>query len=488
MSSKKDRIITVDGISYSLDTGKTIADEKKPAERPKVSVANQDAQRANVLDLRHFAPEPPEPSGARGNSNTPRQDRVHDIGGTVRSKNVEQDDGAQAEITKASVESDAEVSVPSDPGSSRHSTDVHFFHRVIVAPFTEKTDRYVVQGFLLSSMISPLFWLLALTPGIIVRLAGVQQYSVNDLLTQTRLLLDPANYYRIGLSAGLLIVLSAASILALYLVRSVARATRLRMIDHRPVRSKLLYAQAMSKSWRAYANWLLNLVLLAIMMALVAYGSEWLMRGGLPLIEANSTLAAIIILIVAIKIFSLIALRWSFSTTMVAATNKSLWFVQGNSWRLAFIGFAKNILSVLWFILVSAITGGLIGLISWAEISYLGSSQYKYMQVGMFVVGAVLMLAVLVAYRIWKNNFLASLYYSVVSSRGKAAMSSYLSLEKPAKKGYAPFVILASMAAVVALVSCVIIYLGHDKASGYMGQLREQVPASFEIKIPRPTK
>lgn len=56
MTEKKDRIITVDGIGYSLDTGKAVGPAQAKSQ-PAESAPSSDKS-SNTLDLRHFAPTP----------------------------------------------------------------------------------------------------------------------------------------------------------------------------------------------------------------------------------------------------------------------------------------------------------------------------------------------------------------------------------------------------------------------------------------------
>lgn len=497
MSSKKDRIITVDGISYSLDTGKTVVAKRSLDEHVVESVAQKNesvesASKGNVLDLRHFAPEPP------------KGDTVDPVTKPLPASNeasagtVLPDRTKTAAVDHASVANSGESTLASDnsiepsrhqpaKASPRRLAARGFFSHVMVAPFARRPNRYVVQGFLLSSMISPLYWFLALTPALFVRLVGVQQHNISDLLTQARSVLEANNYYKIAFLLGLFLILSLSSLLVSYLVRVVARTVQLRLLDHRPVAIGLLYRQAMNKSGRALLNWFLNLLLVVIISASLGGLIWWLVHSGQAVVVSNLSLVMSIVVVVWIVMMVLLLMRWTLSLTMIGASSKSVWFVQGHSLKLAFGSFIKSLLSGLWLAVISLVTLLAVGMISWAEVIYLNATQHKYAQVIIFVTGAILILVALVIYRIWKNIFIACFYHFLASIRGKAAMSSYLSLEKPAGGGITPFVLLSIVSLVLVVGYGTAAYFGHDKVAGYTDSLRNKVPASLELKIPRPT-
>lgn len=335
-------------------------------------------------------------------------------------------------------------------------------------------------------MISPQFWALALLPGLVVRIIKVQHYTVADLLGQVRLELAPTNYFRLAAIVATILVISLISALVAYLVRMVARATRLRELDNRSISINLLYRQAMNKSWRALITWLLNILLWLAVSALASYTIWWLVRSQNSLII--STLSAILPFVIALwlSVLVVLAMRLPIAQTMIAATDQSVWYVQAHSMRLAFGSFVKNILSALWFVVVSLLFTSLLGLVAWAGVTYLSSSKYLYMQIGLFVVGAVLTLAILVMYRIWCNMFLAGHYYSLVSTRGRVAMSSYLSPVKPVKTTLTPFIVLTGLLFVIVIGYGVTIFTLRTPAIGLMSRLYDKVPAQLEFKIPKP--
>lgn len=497
MPQKKDRIITVDGVGYSLDTGKSVGASSKPAAPVKAS--DEPVKSANTLDLRHFSLEPSDSSidSAAPKINDakslakPRLD-IAGSGKQVKKEPLEPST-VRTPKTDEKIEEDSQLRQSAEPVASSAKEShrkVHsgYFKKVMVLPFTERVDRYVVQAILLSTMISPYFWLLALSPGLAVRLLNTQKYTLTDLLGRVRAGLAPGNYYTLAVMVGIFLALSLVSLLISCLVRMVARATKLRMIDRRSVSQKLLYRQAANKSLRSLCNWLLN----AITVGLVALGSTclvwWLIASRESII--SSSLPAILPLtgIVLAVVMVLLAMHWPLSQTMIAATDKSVWFVQWHSFKLTFGSAAKNLLSAVMLGLVSLVAGALLGLIGWAEVTYLVSSSYLYMQIGLFVLGAILMLTVLVAYRIWWNMFLASHYHVLASSRGKVAMSNYLSLEKPAKTSLTPFIVTTVMAVIILAGYWVAAYSYQDVATAAMKKVYNRIPASLEIKIPKPTK
>lgn len=485
MPQKKDRIITVDGVGYSLDTGRSVSTTPKTSDSHS-DVASDQVKAVNTLDLRHFSPEPVASPTVRRNQNT-------ETGVKTQIDLRDKPPRARQETSELDVSQERANSHPANQAlestrAGHRKVQSDYFKKVFVLPFTQRVDRYVVQGILLSTMISPYFWFLALTPGLVVKLINTQRYTLTDLLTLVRNGFVPVNYYPFVIILGAFLALSLVSLLVSYLVLVVARATKLRAIDHRSVSPRLLYRQAANKSLRSLGNWLLNTVVVCLVFTVSTWLVWWLIVSHQPIISSSLSAILPIVIITLALILIIFMMRWPISQTMIAATDKSTWFIQVHSLRLAFGSGGKNILSAAMLTLMSLVTWSIIALIGWAEVAYLVSSPYLYMQVGLFVLGAILILIILVCYRIWKNMFLASHYHILASIRGKVAMSNYLSLERPAKISLVPFIITASIVGVVLVGYVVAGYIYQDNVTAAMKKVHDRVPATLEIRIPKPTK
>ncbi len=481
--SNKDRIITVDGVGYNLDTGKSVGTSQKSS-KPADSKASP-SKSTNLLDLRHFAPEPDGAAEIRDDvvdekTVKPKVDVV-----AKDSLAVAGDDSIDSKSISQSREPSRDHLHSSAPSTGKRKVKSGFFNKVFILPFTERVDRYVVQGFLLSTMISPYFWFLALAPGIVVKLLSSQKYAINDLLFQLRSVLAPANYYKLTILSGVFLALCLVSLLVSYLVRIVARATKLRAIDHRSVSPRLLYRQAMNKSLRSLVNWLLNATAFCLVLSALGMLTRWLILSNQSIVTSWLSTLLSIASIVVLLVLMIYMMIWQISQTMIAATDKNIWSVQGHSYRLVFGSLPKNITSAILLWVVSLVVVFLLGLVGWAEVTYLSSTPYLYMKIGIFVLGAILILAILVCFRIWKNMLLARLYHVLATIRGKVAMSGYLSLEKPAKTGLAPFLIVSIAVSIILLGYSYAAYSYKGVATNQMERVHSRIPASLEIKIPK---
>lgn len=382
------RVITVDGIRYSLDSGDTVNSAKRLASAPRsrmlpkrtstktkaVRVAEKPLPKAVSITAHHQAVMHPDPKLAAAQALHPHN-----------------------------------VSHPALPLQQR-STDfgrkrMSAWRDVIIPSVTDGRDSISVWASLGIVLLSPLSWLAIFIPAAFIFITRLQDRPVDELYRMvTNWLLNTTST-----QAAIYIGLVAAAAGAIWIVRHlclmVAYALASRTIDNRPVSARTVWWQAAGKLWRLvwvalFETLIFTTVSLLIVSALRAslqartvLATQW----GLLF---NITILFAIVFVVAISIYR------PLSRVMLALTNRPAGMIVSRCFGLLVRNWLPALgLGLVW-LLVAGLTAVLVSAMSWATLAY-GLLQITTLlgRLLLLAVAGLIIMLLLMIFTIWSVDF-----------------------------------------------------------------------------------
>lgn len=382
------RIVTVDGIRYSLDTGDSLG---RPQHRP---LQPRTSRRLGQGSRTHAAR-----PGER-----PLPKAVH-----VTSHNqavMHPDPRLQA----AQVLHPHNVSHPTLPLQQRSESEGHgrgsLWQDVVRASFTDSRDGVGIWAAFGIVLLSPLTWLAVIIPALLIFLSQLQDRPLSETYGVTVKWLEKTSFGELTVYFGIIAALLGAIWFIRHMCLSVSYGLASRRADNRPVSAGVLWWQAAGKVWR--------LVWVALFEILVAsgviLGLSAALRASLSAASAESgapwSLVVNILIVVSALFLLVLAIHRPLTRVMLSLTNRSTGSVIVRSFGLIF----RNVLpafamGMLWLVLVG-FTGLLVAAVSWATLAY-GILQITTSlgRLLLLAISSALVMSLLMAFTIWSVDF-----------------------------------------------------------------------------------
>lgn len=513
----KKRIINVDGVRYSLDTGKPIVadkvhrptvptpshetEEKSAAEEPVIHTPKKPVRR-----LSHF-----DGISARPKSASPTKLEVPEaktkITPTVAEKDADESPKDKPPVKSPSTDSMAHMPKTSRKSASKKDADdsigvshptlpmptaeqpsrrtstpaIHvFFH-----PFVQRVDTRTVMVALGRVLMSWRFWLAVVAPFVVFFFYRLTTMTPNQILALAHRVLNALPYQTIlviGLAGLLLISLS-------YYIGSQAAqiisALKLKQIDHRLSSARYYYAQSDAKLFRTLGSRLIHLLLfwgsLIGLSALIYYLNSL----NQVYFETVKLPVLIIIGLIGLVWLLLLGMRWPLSRNVLAATDQTLGSVESKSFSLVFGNFFKALGIASFWSFISLLFLGTVGAIIWSLSMYLINDLSIGIKLGLAGIGICLLGFLFTVYTIWSMVFWASSYRVLIKLGHKQHLSDYLQIENPSKKGKLMLSLLIVLVFAGLIALGVVGYLYQDTAVAAAKSLAHKLPDSLNNLVPR---
>lgn len=510
----KKRIISVDGVRYSLDTGKPIVadkvhrpivptpshetDEKITAEEPVIREPKRSAR------LTHFDSLSARPKSNRTTKLEPPPSESKPISTKVDPKPIEIVDqpslkspnpDSTVRVSKIARKTEAKKDTgdavglshptlpmpPAELSPRRISTPaIHvFFH-----PFIQRVDRRIVILALGRVLWSWRFWLSVATPFVAFFIYRLTTMTPNQILALVHRLLNALPYQTmlaIGLTALLLVSLS-------YYFGSqtsqIISALKLKQIDHRLSSARYYYAQCDAKLFRTLSSRTIHLLLFWGSFFGIAVMIYYLYGINQVYFETVKLPVLIIIGQIGLIWLLLLGMRWPMSRNILAATDQPLGSVESKSFSLVFGNFFKALGIVAFWSLISLLFLGAVGAIIWSLSTYLINDLSIIIKLMLAGVGICLLGFLFTVYTIWSMVFWASSYRVLIKLGHKQHLSDYLQIENPSKKGKLMLGFLFGLIFAWLIALGIIGYHYQDMAVATAKNLAHKLPDSLNNLVP----
>lgn len=373
------RTVTVDGLRYSLDTGEKIGRAASPHRAvPKTSVAKA----AHVV-----------------------------IGQRPLPKAIHVTQHHQA------------IMHPKPPPSrptlvqtaSHRKRGRGFWYQVVWRSINYPHDRQATQTILVATLISPLFWLLAISPWLVttwlaannIHESRLGQYSLDIIRAMTL----P------GIFGSVLVLVFAVS--SIWVVRHicliVSYTLNVRNIDHRPAHLSHVWQQSFAKIGRYCRLALLDLLLCGGGLVLAWLVCLTMTPDAQQTPIAWDHLGINIAIVLTVMFLILLAIHRPLARVMLAVTNQSASRSFGRSYDLIQRSRGRAVLAGLVWVTIALITASLIGAVIIATVNYgiFAVSSRLLARVGLAIGGATLIYTLSSLFTIWSQSFWALTYHYI---------------------------------------------------------------------------
>ncbi|MBP9827040.1 hypothetical protein KBC99_01005, partial [Candidatus Saccharibacteria bacterium] len=433
------RQVIVDGIRFSLDTGKPIA--------PVSLASTVKIKRLTTLDKlknrRHRAQVPEKPLPKAVQLTTHHQAIMH----------------PDPNLKSAELLHPHHVSHPSLPLPTRRQHNQPEYRTIwksIIKPtLLNPPDSRTVKAGIIATLFSPFIWILAALPVVFILAIDIPERPIGSLYQAS-----VSAVLRVNPSSLLIILsLSALAGCAVWLIRHllllVSYGIHIRRIDHRLASGRQLLWLASSKVMRFIGLALTDLVInLAIIIGGVYAITKIILAHG-PL---ESMLVNLVILFIGIFLW-LMATERPLSRVMLAATDQPLSSLVTKSFGLIIFSRGRALASgLVWLLIAGVHAAALVGIV-WASSAY-GLLQVTSVlgRIILLLLSSSLILVVASIFTIWSHDFWSHVYHDLAHRSHHHDISSLITGSNLTKSRKRIIVSLASLGAILLIMIGLSIY------------------------------
>lgn len=449
----KKRVVTVDGLRYSLETGHQVGRGVRPP----------------ALSPR------PKPGASQGHVV---------LGERPLPKAVELNDRRQAVMHPNHDRVMAEIMHPEPVIEPTRLTRTHrrsFFRQVVVHSFHRPHDRRATNAVLLATILSPGYWLLLALPWIISSWFFVINQPTTRWYGYLYAFIQELSFIKLAIGTVVLV----AGLTVVWMVRHALLlmnyTLNLRHIDHRQVHSQQVWRQSLSKIGKfasvAVVDSLLSATLLVVsMLSIVSISRSQVGFAAWQSLTINAVLLLTAILLV------FMAIHRPLGRVMLAATNQPLSFIVARSYGLIQRSRGLAILAGLVWVLVAGLTAATLAGVVLATINYgfYGIAQTWLARAGLAVGSAVLLYVLVALFAIWSQHYWALSYHHLAHRFYKARVSELFVTEaKPQSRAK------VLLPAAIVLCSLIVFTIGvlalaRPGISSVIDQAQSKLPAKLQ--------
>ncbi|MCC7289422.1 hypothetical protein IT414_03470 [bacterium] len=483
---KNNRIINVDGVMYSLDTGRPVRSEqpsvntKEPVKTPaRPATAPQRPMRGfDIVKVAKPRPTPPAPP-IEPEPKLPQLPRK-----PVTKPESNFQDQALA-LMKHHPHGVSHPTLPTQKARPVVASST-WWGSVVAASFIKKMDGKILRLAFLQALVSPLTWLVMIAPLIALWLLSIRNASLGTALTSLRQTLAPQNYWPfIWSTAGVIVLLTVLlSVGALLTLANLA--TRIAILDHRPSRTSALLRRGLAQIDRVFFNWMSNTLIDAVVVVVAAVTAYWLQTSVNPTIAVWRPIFVSLVAVVSLIVLWLANQPKQLQRNLLATVDEKLSYVRPKSyqlwlhgalWQHIGAGFVASITNILMLGLAVAVV--------WAQYTYLSSTSSGLAQVALVVGGFFLTLLVLSVRKAWLQSFWATHYHFTLLHSSEGHISAVLNQEDaPRVKLWPAFRLGILLVVTLGVLIGLGFYFEKSAVSG-LQKIEQAIPSDFTQLIPK---
>lgn len=372
------------------------------------------------------------------------------------------------------------------PTSRQHSNRHISAWQVITRSLHQKQDRRAFDAALIISLLSPAFWFCAALPWGILGVIQSQNLTVQQGYSLIRGFLI-APYNRIVLIVALTVVALFIVWLIRHVLQLVGYAANLRHIDHRSVDTKVYGWQAIAKSYRLLVITLLDILLSAVSLGGLVMITLKIMSIQTARFVAYQGLIVYFVLLFFLFILAILAVHRALTRVMLAATNQSTSFLIVKSLGLSIKSPSKTLWFGLFWLLSALVTGSLIFAIIWSTTSYgqFTVGRNNIARAGLTLLSTFLLYATIVGYTVWSQGYWPLVYHHLAHINYRSAVSQLI-VTRPHVKPRRSAILQVAVVMIGAGISVVIaLSLLKTPTQRFFTSLQERLPENISDFIAR---
>ncbi len=369
------------------------------------------------------------------------------------------------------------------PAQPKHQTHQKSVLSVILRSFREKQDRHAFDAALVMSILSPWFWLCAATPWAILSLTKSQNITIQQAYMLIRGLLT-APYIRIVIS----VIAIAAVAFILWLVRHILQlvsyAANIRRIDHRSVDAEEYGWQALAKSHRLISISAFELFSTMAFSSLTALVILRIFDSNLTQIKSLSIYVILVLFLLGVAIM---AVHRTIVRIMLAVTNQSTAFLVVKSLGLTLRTLLRTLAFGLFWLLSATLAVGLLLALIWSTASYgqFTVGRHAIARAGLILLSTVLMYAAVVGFTLWSQGYWALVYHHIAHTSYKSAVSQLI-ITKPHQKARKSAIIqVITILVGLSIIATIALIALRTPAQRFFTSIHEKLPVNISEFVTR---
>lgn len=357
---------------------------------------------------------------------------------------------------------------------------------IIIGSLRMRQDRRALDSALVTSLLSPIFWMCAALPWAILSVTQSQNLTVQQAYTAIRnLLTAPFNLILLVIVIGVIVLFKVW--LIRHIVQLVSYAANLRRIDHRSVDTQAYGWQALAKSHR-----LLVLTLLDSMLALVILGSSALvtvkvmdMRS--PLLLQVQSYVVYGVMLLAILCLAIAAVHRTLARVMLAATNQSSSFLVIKSLGLTLKSLGRALVFGLFWMLCAGVVASLLTAIIWSTASYgqFTIGRHSVARAALTLLSTFLLYTTITGFTLWSQGYWSLIYHHLAYIGYPQAVSQFIVTRPHTKPRRSALIQVAFIIVGIGIAVVVILLIVKAPAQRFFTSLHDRLPTDISELITR---
>lgn len=484
------RLVTVDGIRYSLDTGDSVGPAARPRPvphpAPAKSVSQPKPKPTPAPSAINVATPVPARQKPHRNVRVPDQPLPAAVSVSSHHQAVMHPDPKLRAAQMLHPHNVSHPALPLPTSRPGAGSKLSIWRSVVKPSLVETHDRRTVFASIGIAILSPITWLLLALPAIAIFAADVRRESVGRIFSAIAgwlLSLTPMTV--------LMIVAIAAVVLGvIWLVRHslilVSYGVQVRRIDNRLVSGHQLWWQTLSKITR--------LVLVAILDGLILLAATF--AAGISLIwilsQATHSLVVWWSFFFNLTLFLLAAVFWLMAThrpltrVMLSITNRPASTLIVRGFGLIFRNWLRALgLGLVW-LGAAGLTAFLLAGISWATTIYgLVQITTTIGRIALWLVSGGLILFIITSFTVWSNGFWPRAYHMLAHRAYPKTVSHFMADDPHVKSRSKTILQLVLLVVVYLAVVTTLLWLVRPTISRQLDTIQQKVPASLDKLLPK---
>ncbi len=357
---------------------------------------------------------------------------------------------------------------------------------VILQSLRERQDRRALDSALITSLLSPVFWLCAALPWAVLSVTQSQNLTVQQAYSAIRGLLT-APFNRILLIFVVAVVVLFKVWLIRHIMQLVSYAANLRRIDHRSVDTQAYGWQALAKSHR-----LLVLTLLDSMLALVIIGGSTLavlriMDIQSPVLMQLQSYIVYAVLIITLILLAIAAVHRTLARVMLAATNQSSSFLVIKSLGLTLKSLGRALVFGLFWMLCAGVVASLLTAIIWSTASYgqFTVGRQSIARAALTLLSTFLLYTTITGFTLWSQGYWSLIYHHLAHVGYPQAVSQFIVTRPHAKPRRSAIIQTACIIAGTGVVVAITLLVIKSPAQRFFTSLHDRLPVNISELVTR---
>lgn len=358
--------------------------------------------------------------------------------------------------------------------------------QIIIRSFRQKQDRRAFDVALVLAVTSPWLWFAAALPWAILSLTRSQHVTLQQAYSVIRGLLT-APYQRVILVCIAALIILFCIWLIRHILQLVSYATNIRRIDHRSVDTEEYGWQALAKSHRLLAMSFFELL------ATSAYlGTTGLLILRVFDLQSQSvaqfkSLIIYSILVVFVLVLAISVVHRTITRVMLAVTNQSTAFLIIKSIRLTVRAILRTILFGLFWLVSASLAAGLMLALIWSTASYgqFTIGHHSLARAGLILLSTLLMYVVTAGFVLWSQGYWALVYHHLAHTSYRDGVSQLIVTKPHNKPRRSAIIQLVSIILGLITSSIVALVLLKAPAQRFFTSMHQRLPENISEFVSR---